>query len=51
MQKIYVLERNEPVEKEIALGIIGDEYCEVLSGLKEGDVIISDESASFKNSN
>ncbi len=42
VQEIYVVEGNEAVEKEIVLGIIGDEYCEVLSGLNEGDVILSE---------
>lgn len=46
IQNVSVKDGNKTVEKEIVLGIIGDNYCEVLSGLKEGDEIIFDESAS-----
>lgn len=38
--KVFVVEGDEAVKKDVVLGIIGDEYCEILSGLKEGDVVI-----------
>lgn len=42
IQNVLVMQGDKAVKKEIVLGLIGDEYCEVLSGLNEGDVIISD---------
>lgn len=38
--KIFVLEGDKAVKKEIVLGIIGDDYCEILSGLEEGQEVI-----------
>ncbi len=38
--RVFVLEEDKTVKKEIILGIIGDEYCEILSGLDEGDKVI-----------
>ncbi|MBN2637146.1 MAG: HlyD family efflux transporter periplasmic adaptor subunit [Prolixibacteraceae bacterium] len=40
IQKVTVLNDNKTIQKEITLGILGNEYCEVLSGLEEGDVIL-----------
>ncbi len=50
-QKVFVIEGDKAVKKEILLGIIGDEYCEILSGLKQGDVVISDETNSIRHLN
>jgi HlyD family secretion protein len=49
--KVFVIEGNKAVKKEILLGIIGDAYCEVLSGLKQGDVIISEGTSSIRHLN
>ena len=49
--KVFVIEGDKAVKKEILLGIIGNEYCEILSGLKEGDVVIAEETGSFRNLN
>jgi HlyD family secretion protein len=49
--KVFVIEGNKAVKKEIVLGIIGDEYCEILSGLKEGDVVISEDTNSIRHLN
>lgn len=49
--KVFVVEGSKAVKKEILLGIIGDEYCEVLSGLKQGDVVISDDTNSIRHLN
>lgn len=49
--KVFVVEGNKAVKKEILLGIIGDEYCEVLSGLKQGDIVISDDTNSIRHLN
>lgn len=49
--KVFVIEGDKAVKKEILLGIIGNEYCEILSGLEEGDVVISEEKSSFRNLN
>jgi HlyD family secretion protein len=42
-QKVFVIEGDKAVKKEVIFGIVGDEYCEILSGLKEGDVVVSEE--------
>ena len=39
--EIFVLKDNIALKKEIVLGIIGNNYCEILSGLNEGDIVIS----------
>jgi len=41
-QKLFVIEGNKAIKKNVTLGIIGNDYCEILSGLKEGDLIITD---------
>jgi len=38
--KVFVVEGDEAVKKDVVLGIIGDEYCEILSGLNQGDAVI-----------
>lgn len=39
--EVFVVEGNKAVKKEVFIGIIGNDFCEILSGLKVGDVIIS----------
>jgi len=41
IQKVTVKKDGKTTQKEITLGIIGNDYCEVLSGLEEGDVIMT----------
>ena len=38
--RVLVLDGDKAVKKDIVLGIIGNEYCEILSGLKEGEQVI-----------
>lgn len=38
---VTMLQNGQQVEREIRIGIAGDEYTEVVSGLKEGDVIVT----------
>jgi HlyD family secretion protein len=38
--KIFVIEGDKAVKKEFTLGIIGNDYCEILSGLNEGDAVV-----------
>lgn len=40
--RIFVIEGDKAVKRDFTLGIIGNDYCEVLSGLNEGDVLIVD---------
>lgn len=47
--KVFVVEGSKAVKREITIGMAGREYCEVISGLKEGDVVIADETSSFRN--
>ncbi len=49
--KVFVIEGDKAIKKEILLGIVGDEYCEILLGLKEGDVVIAEEIGGFRNLN
>jgi HlyD family secretion protein len=49
--KVFVIDGNKAIKKEILLGIVGDEYCEILSGLKERDVVISEETSSIRHLN
>ncbi len=47
--KVFVIEGEKAIKKEVVFGIIGDEYCEILSGLKEGDKVISDKTSSINH--
>jgi len=40
-QTVYLVDGKEGRKTTIILGVIGNEWCEVVSGLKEGDVIIA----------
>ncbi len=50
-QYVFVLNGDKAVKREVILGIVGDVYCEILAGLKEGDIVISDETGSLRNKN
>ena len=50
-QKVYVVEGDKAVKKEVIFGIIGDQYCEILSGLKEGDVVVLEENGLTRRKN
>lgn len=50
-QTVYVIQGDKAIKREILLGIVGNEYCEILSGLKEGDVVIAEEVGGFRNLN
>jgi HlyD family secretion protein len=49
--KVFVIEGDKAVKREITIGLAGDEYCEVLSGLKEGELVISEDTNSFRHLN
>jgi len=40
--KLFVIEGDKAVKKDFTLGVIGNDYCEILSGLKEGDAVVFD---------
>lgn len=48
-QTLFVINGDKAVKKEFTLGIIGNEHCEILSGLQEGDVVITDGLNAFKH--
>lgn len=48
---VFVVEGNKAVKREITLGIIGNDYCEIINGLKEGDAVISEETKAFNHLN
>lgn len=50
-QKIFVVKGNKAERKEVTLGILGNHYCEIVSGLKEGDVIITGGTSSYRHLN
>ena len=50
-QKFFVVSGNKAVKKDVELGIIGNKYCEVISGLRTGDVVITDGIGSFRHLN
>lgn len=37
---IYVVENDVAVKREITIGVVGSDSCEIVSGLKEGDEVI-----------
>lgn len=47
-QSMFVIEGDKAIKKEFTLGIIGNDYCEVLSGLDEGDEVIVDGLNAFR---
>lgn len=48
---VFVVEGDKAVKREITLGIIGNDYCEIVDGLKEGDAVISEETNAFRHIN
>lgn len=40
-QTVYVVHGKEGVKTNVILGVVGNEWCEVVSGLNEGDVIVT----------
>ena len=46
---LFVIEGTRAVKKEFTLGIIGNNYCEILSGLQEGDVVVVEGLGTFRN--
>lgn len=50
--EVQVLDHGKPVVRKIEVGLVGDDYCEVASGLKEGEtVIIPEEETTSRSSN
>jgi len=47
--RVFVVEGDQAVKQNIILGLVGDEYCEVVSGLKEGDLIVTGDSTIPEN--
>lgn len=50
-QQRFVLEGSKAVVKQFTLGICGNDFCEIISGLDEGDIIITDGMNAFKHLN
>lgn len=46
---VFVIQGNAAVKKEIVLGIIGNDSCEIISGVNEGDEIIIEGTSAWKN--
>ncbi len=41
--EVFVIKGNEAVKTELILGTLGNDYCEIVSGVNEGDQIILDD--------
>lgn len=50
-QKVFIVNGSIAVKRDIELGLVGDEYCEVLSGLEEGDAVISEDIGQLRHLN
>jgi len=50
-QKLFILEGTRAIKKEVKFGITGSDYCEVISGLNEGDLVISEGANAFRHLN
>jgi HlyD family secretion protein len=48
--RMFIIEGEKAVKRDFTLGIIGNEYCEVLSGLNEGDAVIVEGLNTFRQS-
>lgn len=48
---VFVVDGSTAVKKEVTFGIIGDEYCEIVEGLEEGDAVISGDTGAFRHFN
>lgn len=48
---VFVVEKNVAVKKEIVIGIVGKDSCEVLSGLTEGAEVIVEGINAYRNLN
>ncbi|MBW6536525.1 MAG: efflux RND transporter periplasmic adaptor subunit [Mariniphaga sp.] len=46
--RMFVIEGEKAVKRDFTLGIIGNEYCEVLSGLSDGDAVIVEGLSAFR---
>lgn len=49
--KVFVVNGEKAVKREVVVGIVGDEYSEIISGLSEGDIVISDDLSAFRHLN
>ncbi len=45
-QYLYVVDNKQAEKKEVILGTIGNKWCEVLSGLEEGDRVLTGQAVS-----
>ncbi len=50
-QIVFVIQENKALKCEIELGLIGNEYCEILSGLNEGNVVVSEDLGQLRHLN
>ena len=50
-QEKFVIKGDKAVVKQFTIGICGNDYCEILSGLEDGDVVITDGMNAFKHLN
>ncbi len=50
-QQKFVIQGNKAVVKNFTLGVCGNDFCEIISGLDEGDIIITDGMNAFKHLN
>ncbi len=51
VQNIFVVKENRAVRTEVVTGLKGPDFIEILSGVKEGDVVITSDIASLRHLN
>lgn len=51
VQNLFVVKDNRAVRTEVVTGLKGPEFIEILSGVKEGDVVITSDIASLRHLN
>lgn len=51
IHKMFIVKGEKAIQTEFTLGVIGNEYCQVLSGLEEGDIVITEGMNPFRQLN
>ncbi|MCD6355207.1 MAG: efflux RND transporter periplasmic adaptor subunit, partial [Prolixibacteraceae bacterium] len=48
-QKVFVVSGNKAVKREVVFGTIGNDFCEILSGLSAGEKVISGGATNYRH--
>lgn len=47
--QVTVLEKGQPVVRQVQVGLMGDDDCEIISGLREGETVVIPEDDTINN--